>query len=378
MIREKSTLPRYGNCWKAAVETIDDGCRHLSEETQSDIALKLTNCFLEMSGQETYNCEQDIKPNIRTKCMQSMSDKAFNAYTEFYTHTQNICWFLRGQIWHETITTNTLKVGEQLKESAANQEELLAAQKESLMVQERILQHGKILGNVLEELAVTTSAHQEILRVTTDAVANLQAFVVGEASWFNSLLYYCLIFLCVFILTSVQRTYDARIPLFVGLLASFMCERFITQFSVKYSSEIDAKIMYNNLMYYIWILRYLYICIVIVVIGYFAYYYKNLLTVNNSLLTKISKQNKSILDLLLVQQSSQNNNSTCDMNVVNENNRKLIEQKLNNLSCVENELSNGNISKCFTKNLFKDGNKSVISEFRYNLRSRQGTPDSNK
>lgn len=374
MIREKSSLPTYGSCWKSAVESIDDGCRHLSEETQSDIALKLTNCFLEMSGHETYNCEQDRKPNIRSKCMQSMSDKAFNAYTEFYTHTQNICWFLRGQIWHETITTNTLKVGQQLKESAANQEELLAAQRESLSMQERILQHSKVLGNVLEELSVTTSAHQEILRVTTEAVANLQAFVVGETSWFNSLLYFSLVFISVFILTSVQRTSDARIPLFIGLLISFIGERSLTQFILKGSSEIDTNKLYNDLQFYIWILRYVYLLIVIVVLVLYAYYYKNMLIINYGLLNTIYKQNKSILGLLNMQQNNHNNNT---FDVINETSRKLFEEKLNNLKCVENDL-NSSGRKCFNKNLFKDGNKTVVSEIKYNLRSRHGTPESLK
>ncbi|KAJ8926496.1 hypothetical protein NQ314_021098 [Rhamnusium bicolor] len=109
LLKEKGNLPRYGSCWKAAVEHLNEGCRYLSEDMQSDIALHITNCFLEMSGHETYNCELDKKPNLRAICINSMSDRAFNVYTEFYTHTQNICWFLRGQIWHETIADNTLK-----------------------------------------------------------------------------------------------------------------------------------------------------------------------------------------------------------------------------------------------------------------------------
>ncbi|KAJ8953959.1 hypothetical protein NQ318_019202 [Aromia moschata] len=129
LIKERSTLPQYGTCWKSAVEHLDEGCRYLSEDTQSDIALHITNCFLEMSGHETYNCELDRKPNLRAICISSMSDRAFNVYTEFYTHTQNICWFLRGQIWHETIAENTIKVGKQLKVTAQNQESLLQAQK---------------------------------------------------------------------------------------------------------------------------------------------------------------------------------------------------------------------------------------------------------
>lgn len=78
-----------------------------------------------MSGHEIYNCELDKKPNLRAICINSMSDRAFNAYTEFYTHVQNICWFLRGQVWHEKITETTMKVGVKLQESVTQQEKLV-------------------------------------------------------------------------------------------------------------------------------------------------------------------------------------------------------------------------------------------------------------
>lgn len=74
------------------------------------MALKLTNCFLDMSGHEEYHCESDRKQNLRKICISNMSDRAFNVYTEFYTHTQNICWFLRGQIWQEILVERTYEV----------------------------------------------------------------------------------------------------------------------------------------------------------------------------------------------------------------------------------------------------------------------------
>ncbi|KAG5898310.1 hypothetical protein JTB14_022999 [Gonioctena quinquepunctata] len=145
LLRKRSNLPQYGSCWKSAVEHLENGCRYLSEHTQSDIALHITNCFLEMSGHPTYYCELDKKSNLRAICINSMSDRAFNVYTEFYTHTQNICWFLQGQIWHEIIADNTIIVGKQLKETAHNQQDLLQAQKESLKLQVKMMEHGELL-----------------------------------------------------------------------------------------------------------------------------------------------------------------------------------------------------------------------------------------
>lgn len=165
MIKERQALPKYGPCWKASLEHLNEGCRYLSEDTQSDIALHITNCFLEMSGHETYNCELDKKPNLRGICINGMTDRAFNVYTEFYTHTQNICWFLRGQIWHETIAENTLKVGKQLEISAEAQEDLIRVQKESIELQERMLKQGMFLERVLEDVYMSVQAHQDILKV---------------------------------------------------------------------------------------------------------------------------------------------------------------------------------------------------------------------
>lgn len=78
-----------------------------------------------MSGHETYNCDLDRKSNLRGICISSMTDRAFNVYTEFYTHTQNMCSFLRGLVWQEAIAESTHRVGAQLEMSARNQEDLL-------------------------------------------------------------------------------------------------------------------------------------------------------------------------------------------------------------------------------------------------------------
>ncbi|KAF7265696.1 hypothetical protein GWI33_020779 [Rhynchophorus ferrugineus] len=189
VIKERGTLPKYGPCWKAALDDLNEGCRYLSEDTQSDIAMRITNCFLEMSGHETYNCEHDKKENLRRICINSMTDRAFNVYTEFYTHTQNICWFLRGQIWHETIAENTLKVGKQLELSAKKQEDLIKIQKESIELQEKMMKQGRYLENVLKDVYVSTQSHKEIIEILSRSITNLQSWIVGEISWIDSIIF---------------------------------------------------------------------------------------------------------------------------------------------------------------------------------------------
>ncbi|XP_048520031.1 uncharacterized protein LOC109537806 isoform X2 [Dendroctonus ponderosae] len=172
LIKEKGTLPKYGACFKAALKHIDKGCRYLNEDTQSDIALHITNCFLQMSGHETYNCELDKKPNLRGICINSMSDRAFNVYTEFYTHTQNICWFLRGQIWHETISENTYRMGRQLAISVEQQQDFNRLQKESMELQVTMLEQGRFLERVLDDVANSTKGHQQLLKVVGFGMSN--------------------------------------------------------------------------------------------------------------------------------------------------------------------------------------------------------------
>jgi len=68
----------------------------LTEDVQQSLALQFANCFLEKAGQKTYPCNEvsDIR-----KCFDGISDRAFTAYTSFFTHTQSICYFLQAQVW---------------------------------------------------------------------------------------------------------------------------------------------------------------------------------------------------------------------------------------------------------------------------------------
>ncbi|KAK9701223.1 hypothetical protein QE152_g30763 [Popillia japonica] len=180
LLQERGNLPQYGNCWKSAIRHVNEGCRSLSEDTQAEISLQLTNCFLLMSGHDTYECELNKKPNLRAICINSMSDRAFNVYTEFYTHTQNICWFLRGQIWHETIAENTWKVGEQLHESAKNQEQILQSQRDSLELQEQLMKYSNALEKSMAKFYESSKDQQEILKIFSTSIKSKSTCYTSE------------------------------------------------------------------------------------------------------------------------------------------------------------------------------------------------------
>lgn len=301
---------------------MDEGCKHLSEESQSDIALHITNCFLEMSGHKTYNCEHDKKPNLRAICISNMSDRAFNVYTEFYTHTQNICFFLRGQIWQETIYENTWKVGKQLELTASNQEGLLRAQKESLELQEKMLKHGRNLEQVLETLHESSNVHKNILMMLSKSINNLQSWIIGEVSWIDSVVFYMVSVFVTFLLTSSQRTMSSRIPISVLLFFNLLLERMICSFITSDSQDINILSLYLKIYDFIWYSRYAFVCLAIITFLYKSVYHTDIHFKNNEILHKIHSQNLSLLNgfnYLKCKLIPESNGALQNPNICNEN-----------------------------------------------------------
>lgn len=374
MLQERGNLPQYGTCWKAAVEQVHEGCRFLSEETQSDIALHLTNCFLQMSGHGTYNCELDKKANLRGICINNMSDRAFNVYTEFYTHTQNICWFLRGQVWNEMIAENTIKVARQMDLSAKNQENLLKMQQESIFIQ------GKIIDSMKD--------HEEILNLFVVSLGNLQKWMIGEVSWFETIIFYTTYIIGIILFTSTIQTSNARLFLFLLVILSIVIEQFITFLLASNEVEQNMLLFTENLNKVLWWYRYFILALSICILIKFAYCYKDVATKNNDLLKSIHRQNILICNKL--------ENLTNDKKVSNGNCSYILEKSFENKS---NSLNNASLSSNesnFYKYKYKnnllnvdqnyicnenedvEGSSNYRNYIRYNLRSQRGTPELNK
>ena len=132
----KASLPKYGSCWLSALSQLSSTCSQLSEVTQARLALQFTNCFLGQAGQQEYPCHQDQEV---ASCLQNVDNNAFTAYSNFYTHTQNMCYFLKSQEWQE-ITDNTIhrlssssaKVAMEMEESHNLLKEIALGQQDSL------------------------------------------------------------------------------------------------------------------------------------------------------------------------------------------------------------------------------------------------------
>lgn len=94
-LRKKSEMSL---CWKNAVSQLNSTCKLLTDTEQSRLAVGFANCHLQKSGRQTYPCDNLM--SIRA-CTVNMNPVAFQTYTEFFTHTGHICYFLQSELWHE-------------------------------------------------------------------------------------------------------------------------------------------------------------------------------------------------------------------------------------------------------------------------------------
>ncbi|XP_011308612.1 uncharacterized protein [Fopius arisanus] len=245
---EKSHLPTHGTCWHNALKVLKNNCDKLSDHEHSLLALRLANCFLEDSGHGTYDCYLSESQDVRRKCINSMSDRAFGVYNEFYTHTTHICFFLNHELWQ--IETNNIiqvlydassKMREQLHEASEIQGSMLESQKEGLTLQNKLLDHGKTLEGIIESSAETVNTmvtdfretsrdQQALLYEIFSYMRTFQDWIIGEVSWFQSILYFTVTCIICALFSSSKRTADARVTLFTILSINVVLERIVVQY----------------------------------------------------------------------------------------------------------------------------------------------------
>ena len=254
-IKRETMMPKYSQCWKSALQNLEVGCKTLNDDIQHRLALQFSNCFLLKTGRETYPCSQTQEIE---ECTQNMKPEAFNTYTEFFTHTQNICFFLQSQIWQE-ITENTISklsdnsenVAKQLEDSGQLQSEIMKRQNESIKNQEILLQRGRELSQTIETSSVdihhmlkeykdATTEQRNMIFEVFDRLNSLQSVVMGEFTGFYSFIFYTLSVLVSYLLTSSQRTSGARFWLFAVMTINVVLERVVVAWGVNDSSAKEG------------------------------------------------------------------------------------------------------------------------------------------
>jgi hypothetical protein len=312
LIAQRSNIPQYGVCWKSSVVFLHEGCKRLTENTQIEIALKFTDCFLKMSGHEPYECEKHPK---RGSCIKNMSDRAFNAYTEFYTHTYNICFFLQSQIWLEEtertidrLSRSSAHVTKQLEEVEGVQTVLLKQQRESMSVQQELLNNGLSLNEVLHssqddlhrimhEFRTSALEQKRILFEVFDRLTSLQAWAVGEISWLDTIIFYVGSIIISYIITATPRTHEARIWIFLIISLNAVIERIIVSQFLRGNMD-ELEVFNKNLYWWIWQCRKVMLTMCAVSIGVAVFHYCDYNAANHQLLLQIQKQNTQVINCL--------------------------------------------------------------------------------
>jgi len=231
---------RYGPCWTAALDSLETGCRHLTEDVQHELALKFVKCFLLKAGRPDPCDDVD-----KTECTSRMSSEVFSAYTEFFTHTQSICFYLQASEWQMTteetvnrLTDTSANVVHKLQSAEDVQHELLRKQNDSIHIQQHLLEGGAALQQTLDESkgdvqAMMVEFHKAVseqqklknlLFEVFDRVQSLRSIVLGEFTGFYSLIFYALAIVIAYFLTSTPRTSGARFWLFLILTFNVAAE----------------------------------------------------------------------------------------------------------------------------------------------------------
>ncbi|XP_058812062.1 uncharacterized protein LOC131676775 [Topomyia yanbarensis] len=304
-LEEKTHLPRYGECWLQSLDHLRTGCRMLTDSIQVDLALHFTDCFMEMSGQERMDCASERTESLKRLCMSEMSDRAFAVYTEFFTQTQNMCYFLQGQHWQreadrtiDRLSVRSREVSEQLELASEVQQVVLEHQKEGLKLQGKILEIGsslaeslngshKMLNNLTEGLMNSTKQHQAVLAELFQEFNLLHSWLVGRYAFVDRLVFYFSLLVGAMVITSTKRTASSRIFLILNIVGGVFLE-------IAFANLMPLDVIRGDQVN--WTIRKLFLVTSAVIFTYCFYRYQDL---NTKLLKEIKEQNRQIMDSIM-------------------------------------------------------------------------------
>lgn len=341
---------------------------------------------MEMSGGER-DVNKDLNSCDDCDCIGSMSERVFQVYTNFYTHTHSICFYLRHQIWHlETektihlLQSHSQSVSKQLELAGRLQINLLQQQREGLKVQRKLVENGLNLSDVLNESRGSLSRLTEQFRNSTieqgrqlgdlfQRLAQFHNWIVGEYTFVEKIMYYSVLLIVIMIATTAKRTENCRFLLFLLAAVNIMVESLLQRFlNDEYFIEDHQIVLFN----YLWLVRKLFIVIMISVYVIVTVMYVDSQQMTLNLLQRIHDQNKEIIEMLRNRESI---NAISDKNYYGVDRlRQSVERdditaKFKPTNCISNSLRLNVIREQSTERIL-NGNIGVTTR----LRSRQATP----
>ena len=252
LVESKSRMPQYGTCWKSALAAMQAGCKLLTDDIQSRLALAYLNCFLEVQGRPTHECDASM---AFKDCIYFLDDSDRGSLTTFFTHTQNICYFLESQVWHEEtektigrLAQSSELVADQLETTSELQRKIIERQSDILQNQEKILDTASNLSSSITASSEDIQDLSSDLRKTTEQqkiLVKLQSLVLGEISGFYSIIYYVCAMVVAYVITSTARTSSARLWLFFLITCNIIVEWILIKYKSEYLLEwiqIDSEV----------------------------------------------------------------------------------------------------------------------------------------
>jgi len=323
IISMDSRMPRFGPCWKNALSALTVGCKDLDDEVQSRLALRFANCFLEKAGLRTYPCSDAEEIS---DCLVNIDNNAFTTYANFFTHTQNMCYFLQSQVWQENTVLTVEKlvassddVSRSMENSHKLQAEILSGQEKTLKYHQELLQNSTHLNKAIEagkedvrdilaEFKSSTDEQKSLIFEVFNRVSKLQNLVLSEVNWLYTVVFYGACLLVVYIVTATKRTADARLILLIILSLNFCVERMICKGSLPTNhAKVDTGIS-ETIYSRIWIVRQIAIALCVCILTGFVLKYKDYNVMNNHLLQEIKNQNLELKRSMEIFQVKSRNN----------------------------------------------------------------------
>lgn len=319
LIQAKSKMPRYGTCWQSALGQVEAGCKRLDEDQQARLALALVGCQMDQLGfkrkpridsngepvPRSYTCPPETP---LTECTVGLDEdtNAFTAFTQFFTHTAHICFFLESQRWQEStrMTIDTLLrssdiVARGLNISTRMQEKLISSQEE-------LLHRGANLSKSLEsssagvqrlfdEFRASTESQRLLVRDTIAQVVELRAFIVDQVGLLYSYIFYVAALIVATLLTSTKRSSGARIWLYFILTLNVVAERlFLYYVDSELVHVYGAKEISDLIYLWCWRCRQSALGIGALVFVWKILTYRDLHTLNSAILKEIQLQNADL------------------------------------------------------------------------------------
>ena len=273
-LEEFTANAKSSDCWKKAVGGIEKRCMTLGDMEQSYLAIDFTNCHLLKSGRRLYSCSRETQ-SIE-ECTASMDDTTYLAYTTFFAHTTDICFYVKSELWQarteETISKlsrTSQQVAAQLEESAQRQIQVFQQQNISLENQKEIISNEIQLSATLknsiliarkafEDMKQNAGEHKALFTETFDVVLifvekvqKLQSMILGEFISLQSVAFYIAALCTSYFFTSTPRTAAGRLPLFVGFFILLLIERMVVSWGVT-DTQSTNTVRHSSFLLYVY------------------------------------------------------------------------------------------------------------------------------